>query len=127
MARILVVEDQDYFREPLAAYLKVKGFEVIEAEGEDEAKAKILGGGFDVLITDKDMPDKDAGIRLLKSPELSAKRIPVKIIWSGSDDFVGLERELDREINAYKFSKSVDIDKIIDFIHEQLQRGTGLE
>lgn len=53
---ILIVEDDALFRSFLSTILKEEGYRVEEARDGKEGLAKILGGDFDLAITDLKMP-----------------------------------------------------------------------
>lgn len=56
MFRILVVEDDDFFREAIYTVLKQKSYEVFEAANGKIAKEILLSQDFDLVITDIQMP-----------------------------------------------------------------------
>jgi DNA-binding NtrC family response regulator len=55
--RILVVEDEEPLRQILSAYLAVDHHEVETASGGSEGLAKFRCRRFDVVVTDRAMPD----------------------------------------------------------------------
>jgi CheY-like chemotaxis protein len=57
--RILVVEDEAYFRQALRDVLRQLGHDVGEASDGREAVAEMAATAFDVVITDIFMPEKD--------------------------------------------------------------------
>ncbi len=61
--RILLVEDENLIRVTLAEMLGEAGYDVVEAATGDEACTLIRGvNGFDVLLTDIQMPGSADGI-----------------------------------------------------------------
>jgi CheY-like chemotaxis protein len=61
--RILLVEDENIIRMTLAEMLQEAGYVVVEAASGDEACSLMHGvNGFDVLLTDIQMPGKADGI-----------------------------------------------------------------
>jgi DNA-binding response OmpR family regulator len=63
--RALVVEDQDDVRTILCAMVEELGFEVMHAINADVAHALLAaGGGFDLLLTDVNMPGSLDGAQL---------------------------------------------------------------
>lgn len=56
MTAILVVEDEDSYREPLAFNLRRDGFEVGEAADGEAGLAMAEGGGFDLVLLDLMLP-----------------------------------------------------------------------
>lgn len=67
--RILLVEDEFLIRLAVAETLEDEGFEVVQAETGDAAHALLeaelaFGIGFDVLLTDVNLPGTRDGLRL---------------------------------------------------------------
>jgi CheY-like chemotaxis protein len=60
---ILVVDDEDDVRAPLAASMRIEGFHVVEARSAPEALRVLMREHVDVLFTDVVMPEPD-GIEL---------------------------------------------------------------
>lgn len=62
--RVLAVDDSKTMRDMVAFTLKREGFEVVEAEDGLAALEASRGGGFDLVISDVNMPRMD-GITLV--------------------------------------------------------------
>ena len=60
---VLVVDDEDDVRAPLAASMRIEGFHVVEARSAPEALRVLMREHVDVLFTDVVMPEPD-GIEL---------------------------------------------------------------
>jgi CheY-like chemotaxis protein len=60
---VLVVDDEDDVRAPLAASMRIEGFHVVEARSAPEALRVLMQEHVDVLFTDIVMPEPD-GIEL---------------------------------------------------------------
>ncbi len=76
--RVLLVEDEFLIRLTLAESLVAAGFEVAEAESGDEAVRLIVGpDGFDVLVTDIQMPGDIDGVALARKLHETEPSIPV--------------------------------------------------
>ena len=73
---ILLVDDEAYVRDSLAAVLKRRGFEVRCADGVDEAMKQHELDGIDVVVTDLKMPGAD-GLELLRRFSMAAPELPV--------------------------------------------------
>lgn len=56
MTRILVVEDELSYREPLAYLLKKEGYDVVEAATGDAALERFADGGADLVLLDLMLP-----------------------------------------------------------------------
>ena len=59
---VLLVEDEGLIRSTLAETLEDAGYTVVEAETGDEAYSLLDNDGFDVLLTDIQMPGQLDGI-----------------------------------------------------------------
>ena len=92
-ARILAVDDQQYFRVFLEDLLREEGYAITTAAGGAEALAVLESERFDVIVTDLVMPGGLTGQELAQ--RLRAERAGLKVIFmSGySADLAG--RELD--------------------------------
>lgn len=77
--RILLVDDHDDTLQVIGAILRQRGFEVLPAGSVAEAHAQ-AAGGFDLLLSDIDLPD-GTGIELIES--LSRERSVRGIAMSG--------------------------------------------
>lgn len=69
-AKILVVDDEESIRTWISKMLSKYGYAIDLAEDYDSAIKQMAGNGYDIVITDKNMPDAsnkvENGIRLLK-------------------------------------------------------------
>lgn len=74
---ILLVEDEAPVRELVAEYLRGRGVSVQEAQGVDEARALLVDGHWDVVITDLRFADGD-GTELIAAA--SAKDPPIAAV-----------------------------------------------
>lgn len=72
--RVLVIDDASLVRRYYRTALEGAGFEVAEALNGLEALEHLLGGHFDLLIVDVNMPQMD-GVSFLQT--LRAKSLPV--------------------------------------------------
>ena len=77
MARVLVVDDEEGIREFLAESLEIDNHDVEEATDGLHASRLLARRGYDVVITDLNMPRKD-GLTLLK--EIRANQPEVEVI-----------------------------------------------
>jgi DNA-binding response OmpR family regulator len=78
-AHALVVDDEPAVREVLQAILQESGFEVTEAETANEAYAVALEHPLDLLVVDKNLPER-SGVDLLRDLEEAGKVIPSVMI-----------------------------------------------
>ena len=97
---ILVVDDDRRIRELLTSYLAGKGFRVTAAGDAAQARERMRGIAFDLLVLDVMMPG-ESGLELVRSLRAAADGVPVLILSalaessdritglsSGSDDYL---------------------------------------
>ncbi len=87
--RVLVVEDEALVRLILAETLEDEGFEVVEAATGDEA-ARLLDevDGFDLVVTDIQMPGDLDGIAVGKRVRSRHAHVPVIYVTGRPDSMV---------------------------------------
>ncbi|MCK5380878.1 MAG: response regulator [Candidatus Latescibacteria bacterium] len=78
MKNILVVDDERDVREVLGDILDFLGYHVT-AVPDGKKALKMAKGGFDLVITDLNMP-KMGGKKLLKAIKLRAPQLPVAVV-----------------------------------------------
>ncbi|MFT5540384.1 MAG: two-component system phosphate regulon response regulator OmpR [Alphaproteobacteria bacterium] len=147
MAHVLVVDDDRRLRELLSRYLAENGFRVTTAENAADARARLKGLDFDLLIVDVMMPG-ESGLDLTAA--LRAKSaVPILMLTamgeaddriagleSGADDYLAkpfeprelvlrIRRILDRTRKSITDSKTVTFgDCIFDIPSERLTRNS---
>ena len=77
MAKVLVVEDENGLREFLAETLELDEHEVSQAEDGEQAISLMKARGYDLVISDLKMPQKD-GMALL--PRVRAEQPEVELV-----------------------------------------------
>jgi len=58
--KVLLVDDEPLLRQALAEYLRLVGYEVVEAGTRRDAEEAMPGGGFDAAVFDYHLPDGNA-------------------------------------------------------------------
>lgn len=86
--KVLVVDDEEVIRRFLRIYLTKWGYEVKEASDGEQALEQLGCEGFDLLILDILMPNKD-GWQVLKEVKSNPKTkdIPVIVLTAKNEDF----------------------------------------
>ena len=79
MGRILIVDDEANMRRILSVVLAEDGHQISEAGGATEALALIASTPFDLVITDKKMPDGD-GFAVLSACQEADPTLPVVML-----------------------------------------------
>lgn len=87
MPSILTVDDSASMREMVSFTLKGAGFDVVEAVDGQDAFEKASGRGFDLVLTDQNMPRLD-GLQLTKKLRSTARfsKTPILILTTESSD-----------------------------------------
>lgn len=79
MARILIIDDEQNMRRILTLILQEAGHDVVEAAGVSSALATLATDQFDLVISDKKMPDGD-GFDVLRYCVENEPSLPVVIL-----------------------------------------------
>lgn len=87
---ILVVDDEKNARENIAAFLKKKNYEILEASNLKEAKKTINDGSADLVLLDVQLPD-GLGTTLLEESASSPGRPPIIMITAHGDIDMAVE------------------------------------
>ncbi|MBV8882682.1 MAG: response regulator [Chroococcidiopsidaceae cyanobacterium CP_BM_RX_35] len=99
MSCILVVDDAAFSRRMICKYLKVDGYELLEAANGREALKMVHAHMPDCVLTDLLMPDIN-GFELIKMLQTEGITIPVIII---SADIQASSREQGHQLGAVQF------------------------
>jgi two-component system response regulator AtoC len=87
---ILVVDDEKNARENIAAFLKKKDYEVLEAGNIKDAKKAMASGSADVILLDVQLPD-GLGTTLLEETASTPGRPPIIMITANGDIDMAVE------------------------------------
>jgi CheY-like chemotaxis protein len=121
MARILLIEDDDFLRGVLHDVLAHEGHRVVTARHGRHGIRQILPGSFDLLITDIVMPDAD-GLEVLREARIRDPRLKILAISGGgnfghSETYLRLASQLGaNRILAKPFSREQLLAVIIDLL-----------
>ena len=124
MANILIIDDDDQFREMLGQMLECAGYEVILASDGKEGLRLFRKNRVDLVITDIFMLEKD-GIEVIMK---FRRNFPVKKIIAISGGYRNISPEETLEMvkgfgAKYTFKKPVDRDELLGAIKDLLQEG----
>lgn len=115
--KLLVVDDDELFRDTVSEILKEKGFSVIEADSGSKALDVIKEQRVDLILSDIQMPNGD-GIFLLENVRLQDPDKPLFFFMTG---FSNYSKEVCLEKGAQEvFTKPFKFEKIISEICNQL-------
>lgn len=112
---VLVVDDEKNARENIAAFLKKKDYEVLEASNLKEAKKAITDGSADLVLLDVQLPD-GLGTTLLEESVSNPSRPPIIMITAHGD--------IDMAVEAMKNGAHDFLQKPIKFerLEQSIQR-----
>lgn len=121
MPRVLVVEDSPTQARRLAFILEDEGFEVETVADAETAFAKLVDGGFEIVVSDLHLPG-DSGFdlcrRIKDSPE--TKRLPIVVCTSQADP-VNVLRGLQAGADGF-ITKGREPEEIIGCVRRALAR-----
>jgi two-component system, chemotaxis family, chemotaxis protein CheY len=127
MAQILVVDDVDVVRLVISKLLKRAGYSVEEADGGEQAMARITVRAPDVVVTDLWMPGFD-GWRLIEALRTRFPAVAVVAMTGGSPQH-GQDASLDRARSAgvaQVLMKPVDTNELITAVELALSASGGV-
>ncbi len=99
MQRILVVDDEEPIRTLFSAILLNEGYECVVARNAAEARERLEGGRFDVVISDVRMPG-ESGLELVRHI-LSISQDTAVILASVLDDRGVVDESLEMGVHGY--------------------------
>jgi len=117
MARIFIVDDQDFVRFTLKQVLARAGHEVIEASNGQEALAQIGTANPDLVITDILMPDM-GGIEVIAELKNAHPKLKVIAMSGGgrtdNKDFLEIASETGADATLLKPFRAQDVLELVD-------------
>jgi two-component system response regulator QseB len=120
--RVLLVEDDAMIAQGLQTALRQGGFAVDVTGDGRSAAAALLIGGFDVVLLDLGLPQRD-GIEVLRELRKRGDSTPV-IILTARDDIQHRIAGLDAGADDY-IVKPFDLDEVMARIRSVLRRASG--
>jgi two-component system OmpR family response regulator len=139
-AHLLVVDDEQFLREAVAASLRFLGFEVTAADTGTDALRLARDRQFDLLILDVMLPDLD-GFDIVRRLRRDGNRVPVIFLTArdtkddkitgltiGGDDYMtkpfGLEELAARVRTVLRRTRPAAVDEILTFADLTLDQDT---
>ncbi|QGF23987.1 response regulator transcription factor [Raineyella fluvialis] len=123
MTRVLVIEDEESYREALSYMLRKEGFDVVEAPDGTEGLAEFDRGGADIVLLDLMMPGI-SGTEVCRQLRLQSS-VPVIMVTARDtevDKVVGLELGADDYV-----TKPFSQRELLARIRAVLRRGQEVE
>ncbi|MCK5507185.1 MAG: response regulator [Desulfobacterales bacterium] len=119
---ILIVDDNIIWLQTLKRGLKIRGCEVLEALGADEALEKLSNPdtpGIDLVLTDYHMSEMN-GIELIKEIRMNYGALPV-ILMTAYEEKVLLLDAFRNHCNGF-IEKTVTLDQLMREIHRVMNK-----
>lgn len=117
MANILVIDDNPEFREILRRHLETTGHSVALAENGEQGLKVLERGGFDIVLTDILMPQRD-GVEVLREAKRRWPRLPVIAIsgggWIGANELLSMAEKLGADQVLQKPVRRDDLFQAVD-------------
>ncbi|MBS2027465.1 MAG: response regulator [Deltaproteobacteria bacterium] len=111
---ILYVEDEPDIRETLAEILQLHDYEVVSVESSEAAMAELRRGGFDLLLTDYNLPGQSGGWLIEEGQQLG--------LLQGTAVLVVTAHPTPRMApDVVVMRKPLDIDHFLRQVHELLE------
>ena len=123
MPRILLVDDDDTFRELIGKVLRVKGFTVVEAANVPSALKLIGSEDFDVLLSDLHMPRPGDGLTVVSAMRHSHPKA-ITILMSAFPEMTEAAQAILRQTDEV-LVKPLKIDAMVATIIERLNLGVA--
>ena len=111
--RILVIDDEEVVRTVIAEYLVFDGHKVDLADGPGVGLSKLKAGQYDLIITDRSMPEM-SGDQLALMAKRVASHVPILML-TGFGDFMNSAEERPEGVDVV-VSKPVTIASLRDAI-----------
>src|SRR5262245_22518144 len=116
--RILIIDDEKLLRWSLRERLVKEGFEVLEADSGQAARALIESGGFDLAVLDYRLPDA-TGIELLQEISVAIPEAPVIMMTAYSTVETAVEA---MKIGAFDYiNKPFNQDDLVRTVRKALE------
>jgi CheY-like chemotaxis protein len=121
--KILLVDDDNVFRETLGGILKLRGFQVVEAANVRSALKLIGAEPFDALLSDLHMPAPGDGLTVVSAMRHSHPKA-VTILMSAFPEMTEATKAILNQADEV-LVKPLKIDSLIGTITERLTLGTA--
>lgn len=116
--RVLLVDDDHHVRIMLKAFLETRGYDVELAVNGWDAQTKLGEDGYDVVVTDYNMPEVD-GLGVLRHVRQYRRSLPVVLMTAEDCPSVAAEALVELGVQAYLL-KPIDLQKLDKVLREVL-------
>ncbi|OGY23127.1 MAG: hypothetical protein A2172_01975 [Candidatus Woykebacteria bacterium RBG_13_40_15] len=125
MAKILVVEDDQFLRELYEELLKEEGYEVELASDGEDGLNKMTAGGFDLVLLDIMLPKIDGLeiLRRLKEKHPEKPNGPVVLLTNLGQDSI-IKEGFNLGASGYLIKSSMNPDQVISEVKVFLSKSS---
>jgi FixJ family two-component response regulator len=116
---ILIVDDEETFRESTSRLLRREGFECRCVKDAEEAIEGLRHDRFDVLVSDIRMP-RNSDLRVVREARALDSQLPI-ILVTGYPSAETAIRSIDMAVYAY-LTKPLDVDELLAHITKAMDR-----
>ncbi|MBN1523454.1 MAG: response regulator [Spirochaetales bacterium] len=121
MAVILLIDDDDFFRDMMIQMLSREGYQVLGAENGYEAEKLLDVEAIDLVITDIVMPDKE-GIETIRDIKSNWPDMPIIAVSGGARIKPGFYLDVAAKLGvAYTFQKPFERKTLINAVKKCLE------
>jgi two-component system chemotaxis response regulator CheY len=120
-ASILTVDDSASVRQAIRIALTGAGYSVSEAVNGAEGLAKAEGGGFDMIITDLNMPVMD-GLTMIRELRSRGKAVGVPIVFLSTESEDGAKQQAKAAGATGWMTKPFEADQLVRIARKVLCR-----
>ena len=122
MAKILIIEDDNFLQGLEAGKLKKDGYDIITASSGEEGMKKITEPGINLILLDLVLPNFDGFSILQKIKETDAtKNIPV-IVFSNLSEDKDIKKAEKLGANDFMIKSNFTLEELIEHINKILKK-----
>lgn len=124
--RVLIVEDDQFLREFYEELLQTEGYSVETAADGVAASAKLLQGGYDLVLLDIMLPQKD-GLQLLRDIKSSPpkEKIGAVVMLTNLGQDAIIKECFTLGAAGYLIKSALNPDQVLQEIHNYLKAGSS--
>jgi len=122
--QVLLVDDETDFTEPIAFWLKSRGYGVATAVNGQEAIRIIKESRPDIVFLDINMPVMD-GLEALRNVRDFDKELPVVMVTAAFSNEEKISRAKELGVSGF-FAKNYTFDQLVQMIQMTLRTHRGL-